>query len=98
MDSKIPANDDAAPSMIFGTGSGAEFGGGMFATAGVFLSPVRNHHGKAHASAGDRVGADRATMVNRILDWSDEARAKGRVGRAEHMLCLAGAAYDEMPT
>jgi hypothetical protein len=95
MDSKIPANDDAAPSMIFGAGSGGEFGDGTFATTGVFLSPICNHHGKARASVVDRVRADRATIVNRILDWSDEARAKGQLRRAEHMVCLAWAAYDQ---
>jgi hypothetical protein len=69
----------------------------MFATAGAFLSPVCNHQGEARASAGGCVRADRASIVNRILDWSDEARARGQVRRAEHMVCLAWAAYDQTP-
>jgi hypothetical protein len=69
----------------------------MFATVGALLSPVRNHQGEARAAVGRCVRADRATIVNRILDWSDEARARGQVRRAEHMVCLAWAAYDQTP-
>ena len=98
MDTRIAPNDDAAPSLIFGTGSGEELAGRTFTTAGASLGPVRNHDGKACASVVDRSRprADRATIVNRMLDWSDEARATGRVRRAEYLVCLAWDAYERV--
>jgi hypothetical protein len=39
-------------------------------------------------------GLDRTSVINRILDWSDEARAKGRNDRAQYLTCLAWSAYD----
>jgi hypothetical protein len=41
--------------------------------------------------------SSRVTIVDLLLDWSDEARRLGRVQRAEYLLCLAWEAYDRLP-
>jgi hypothetical protein len=73
--------------------------GQTFTTAETSFGPIGNHGGKADPFMVDhaRPRADRATIVNRLLDWSDKARATGRVRRAEHLVCLAWNAYDRLP-
>lgn len=41
-----------------------------------------------------RTTADRDAVVNRVLDWSEAARARGREERAQRLLCLAWEAFD----
>lgn len=66
---------------------------------GASLSPVRNRDGKVGAFVVDytRSRSNRDTIVNRLLDWSDNARRLGRVRRADYLVCLAWEAYDRVP-
>lgn len=93
------SNHDATPHLMFATRSGEEPAGGTFTAAETSFGPIRNHDSKAYSFIVDRSGgrADRATIVNRLLDWSDEARATGRLRRAEYLVCLAWDAYDRVP-
>ena len=99
MEIRIAANDDAAPSLTFGTGSSEQPAGQTFTTAGASLGPVRNPDDKACAIVVDysHSRSNREAIVNRLLDWSDEARRLGRVRRAEYLVCLAWEAYDRVP-
>ena len=99
METRIAPNDDAAPSLTFGKGSSEELAGRTFTAAGASLNPVRNPDDKACAFVVDysHSRSNQGTIVNRLLDWSDEARRLGRVRRAEYLVCLAWEAYDRVP-
>jgi hypothetical protein len=99
METRIAPNDDAGPSLTVGIGSSEGLAGRTLTTAGASLSPGRNHDGNALAFVVDHLHSrsNRATIVNRLLDWSDEARRLGRVRRAEYRVCLAWEAYDRVP-
>jgi hypothetical protein len=99
METRIAPNDDAEPSLIFGIRSGEELAGRTVTPAVASHSPVRNHDGKACAFVVDysHSRSNRGSIVNRLLDWSDEARRLGRVRRAEYLVCLAWDAYDRVP-
>ncbi len=99
MESRIAPNDNAAPSLIFAIGSGEELARRTFTTAGASLSPVGNDDGPACAFVVDYSysRSNRGTIVNRLLDWSDEARRLGRVRRAEYLVGLAWEAYGRVP-
>lgn len=90
---------DATPRLIFAIGSGEEVARETLATAGTSFGPVCNHDGLTYPLTVDRFHprADRDTIVNRLLDWSNEARRVGRVERAEYLVCLAWEAYDRAP-
>ncbi len=93
------SNQDATPHLMFAVASGEESTGGTSTTAESSSGPVRNHEAEASPCivSLSRRRADRATTVNRLLDWSDEARARGRVRRGEYLVCLAWDAYDRVP-
>jgi hypothetical protein len=99
METRIAPNDDAEPSLIVGIQSGEELAGRTVTPAVASLSPVRNQDGKACAFVVDysRSRSNRASIVNRLLDWSEQARRLGRVQRAECLVCLAWQAYDRAP-
>ena len=99
METRIAPNDNAAPSLIFAIGSGEELAGRTFTTAGTSLSRVGNDDGPACAFVVDysHSRSSRGTIVNRLLDWSDEARRLGRVRRAEYLVDLAWEAHDRVP-
>lgn len=99
MEIRIAQSGGSAPSLIFDPTSGGEFASSVYTSAGVSLGPACNNGGMACASVVEcsRPRFDRATIVNRMLDWSDEARAKGRVQRAEYLVCLAWDAYEQAP-
>ena len=96
MDTRIAPNGDAASSLILGTGSGEELAGRTFTTAGASFGPVRTQDSKAFATVVGRSRPDRAMVVNRLLDWSDEACATGRLQRAEHLVYQAWNAYGRL--
>jgi len=93
------SNHDAAPGLTLAIPSGEEPTGRALTTAETFCGPVCDHDNRAYPFVIDRSRrrADRATIVNRLLDWSDEARATGRVPRAEYLVWLAWDAYDRAP-
>src|SRR5271156_5513332 len=93
------SNDDARPHPMFAIASGQESTGGTFTTGETCFVPIRNCVAKAYPLIVDhtRPRIDRATTINRLLDWSDEARSVGRVRRAEYLVCLAWDAYDRAP-
>ena len=99
MDTRLAANDDAAPSLIFGTGPREELAGRPFIPPEASLGAVRNDDGQPCAFVFDysHLRSNRGTIVNRLLDWSDEARRLGRLRRAEYLVCLAWEAYDRVP-
>ena len=57
---------------------------------------VSDGSGRASVFAHSTVSANRETVVNRLLDWAEEARARGRERRAENLVCLAWDAYDRL--
>src|SRR5580658_2474868 len=93
------SNYDATSDLMFAITSGEEPTGGTFTTAETSFGPLRNRVGKAYPFIVDhaRPRADQAAIVNRLLDWSDKARATGRVRRAEYLVCLAWDAYHRLP-
>jgi hypothetical protein len=93
------SNHDATSDLMLGIASGEEPTGGTLTATETSSGPFRNLVGKAYPSIIDhaRPRADRARTVNRLLDWSDEARATGRERRAEYLVCLAWDAYDRIP-
>jgi hypothetical protein len=101
MNTRITSQNEAVPSLLAWTGSSEQLMGRTWTMADASLTPnsVRNQDGNVYASVVDRSRrhADRATIVNRMLDWSDEARANGRVRRAEDLVCLAWEAYERIP-
>jgi hypothetical protein len=93
------SNYDATSDLIFAIASGEEPTRETFTTAETSFGPTRNRVGNAYPFIVDdaRPRVNRATIVNRLLDWSDKARVAGRVRRAEHLVCLAWDAYDRVP-
>jgi len=98
METSRAANDDATPSLIFEMASGEERTSRTFSKAGTSFDPVRNRDRQACAFVADHSHSrlDRDTIINRLLDWSEEARRAGRVRRAEFLVCLAWEAYDRV--
>jgi hypothetical protein len=90
---------DATHAVTFVMASTEGPAGRISTTVDEFFSRYVNHGVQACASAADHSHwrYDRGTVVNRLLDWSDEARRLGRVRRAEYLVCLAWEAYDRLP-
>jgi len=42
----------------------------------------------------DSVSLRQELLINRLLDWAEEARGQGRLKRADYLLSLAWEAYD----
>jgi hypothetical protein len=99
MRTSVVQDNDASLSLTLGIPSGEELADARLTGRATPSDPVRGCDAQACACAGDRSHRryDRETMVNRLLDWSEAARALGRVQRAEYLVCLAWEAYDRVP-
>jgi hypothetical protein len=91
--------DHAAPFPMFAMPPGEKLADTTFAPMGASFGPVCIQDGQAVASVGAHAHArfDREKIVNRLLDWAEEAREQGRARRADYLVCLAWDAYDRVP-
>jgi hypothetical protein len=97
MRTSIAQNDGAVLPLMFGLQT--EVGDRRLTGVDLSSDPAQRSDGESYASvfAHSRLSHDRETIVNRVLDWAEEARARGRVRRAEYLVCLAWEAYDRVP-
>ncbi len=99
MRTSVAQGDSATAFPMLGILPGEELAGPAFPAEGASLAPVRDDDGPARASvvAWSRACSEREKVVNRLLDWADEARRQGRMRRADFLVCLAWDAYDRVP-
>jgi hypothetical protein len=99
METRIAANDDFPPSPTYGIWASEELAGRTSITAGASLSPTHNPDDNTWALVVDdsHSRSNRGAIVNRLLDWSEEARGQDRLRRAEYLVWLAWEAYDRVP-
>ena len=60
------------------------------------LSERRNVYAWASAGSDDCLIDKRDVMVNRLLDWAEQARSHGRDNRSEDLTLLAWDAYERI--
>ena len=90
--------EDASRSMSLVLMPGEARAAASVAIAGVAAGAASTVDFDAAASGGThfRPRPDWEAFVNRLLDWADEARRRGRRQRAEDLVCLAWEAYERM--
>jgi hypothetical protein len=96
-------NNEATLFLPLRTSLGRELAGPITVPVDGRVGSLYKHGGETRIAVneGPRRGYSRETVVNRLLDWHDEARRAGRAERADFLVYLAWEAYDRlaaMPT
>ena len=99
MRTSIAQRDSTALSLMFGLPPDQDVADRVVISADVPFDPVCNRDMRRYVAVTSRrhSSSDRETIVNRLLDWAEDARARGRERRAEYLVCLAWEAYDRVP-
>ena len=98
MRTSLAQADHAAPFPIFAVPPVGDLAAAASTSVSASFGPMRSYDGQALVSAtAAHAHFDRETVVNRLLDWAVEARERGRVKRADYLVCLAWDAYDRVP-